>query len=339
MVRRRYGQARRGFNAGAAEGGHLYIVLEIVTPVIGILLLGYLAARIGWFGQDAADGLGKFVFNFAIPCFLFRTFATRELPDAIPWDLFGGYYLPLITVYILAAVLGRQVFGRDWMGAIMTGFTASFGNTVVLGVPLVLRAFGEEGAIPVFLIISLHGLTLMTATTIFLEVAKSGQTAGVASPGAIALQALRGVTRNPLIGGLALGLAFNLGGVPVPQLADDFLALMQGAVVPCALFAMGTSLAQYGFRGRLGQSLTLVALKCLLFPALVFAATALVFELPPVWTATAVLIAAMPSGVNAYLFANRYKSGEALASTSIVLSTAFSIISIPAILYYYNVTL
>ncbi len=339
MVRPFAGPTVRAVDAGTTQGGRLYVVLEIVAPVIGILLLGYVAARVGWFGRDAADGLGKFVFNFAIPCFLFRIFATRELPDAIPWDLFGGYYLPLISVYILAAVLGRRVFGRDWMGAIMTGFTASFGNTVLLGVPLVLRAFGEEGAIPVFLIISLHGLTLMTATTIFLEVAKSGQSAAVASPGAIALQALRGVSRNPLIGGLALGLAFNFGGVPVPKLADDFLALMQGAVVPCALFAMGTSLAQYGFRGRLGQSLTLVALKCVLFPGLVFAATALIFELPPVWTAVAVLIAAMPSGVNAYLFANRYGSGEAMASTSIVLSTVFSIFSIPAVLYYYNVTL
>ena len=50
-----------------------------------------------------------------------------------------------------------------------------------------------------------------------------------------------------------------------------------------------------------------------------------------------VLIAAQPAGVNVYLFAQRYGTAQAIASTSIFLSTAFSIFSLSAILYLFDV--
>ena len=112
---------------------------------------------------------------------------------------------------------------------------------------------------------------------------------------------------------------------------------MQGAVLPCALFAMGATLAQYGFKGRLGQSIFVVAAKCVILPAIVYVLGAHVFDLPPVWTMVAVLIAAQPAGVNVYLFAQRYGTAQAIASTSIFLSTAFSIFSLSAILYLFDV--
>lgn len=308
------------------------IVLEIVTPVFALMALGYIAARIGWFPPELATGLAKFVFNFVIPCFLFKTFATSVLPDSIPWDFFGSYYISLITVYVLGLYIARMVYGRDWMGAIISGFTAGFGNTVLLGIPLVLRAFGEDGAIPVFLLISIHGLLVMTSTTIFLEIARSSETEG----GSILVKIAKGLITNPLIGGLALGLAFNFTGLSIPKMANDFLNLMSGAVVPCALFAMGNSLAQYGFKGRLGQSSINLALKCMLFPAMTYALATYVFEVEPLWVMVAVLIAAMPSGVNAYLFANRYQTGEAMTSSSIVISTLFSVLSLSVILYLFN---
>ena len=153
------------------------IVLEIVTPVFAVLLMGYGARRIGWFSEQSAAGLAKFVFNFAIPLFLFRTFATRDLPESIPWGLFGSYYIAVFAVYALGMVVGMAVFGRNLMGGTLTGMGCSFGNTVLLGIALGVRAFGEEGAIPLFLIISVHGLILMTGTTILLE---AGRNAGSA---------------------------------------------------------------------------------------------------------------------------------------------------------------
>ena len=50
--------------------------------------------------------------------------------------------------------------------------------------------------------------------------------------------------------------------------------------------------------------------------------------MPPVWAGVAVLFAAMPSGINAYLFAERYRTGVALSSGAIAASTALAALSV-----------
>jgi predicted permease len=47
--------------------------------------------------------------------------------------------------------------------------------------------------------------------------------------------------------------------------------------------------------------------------------------MPRVWAGVATLFAAMPTGVNAYLFAARYRVGETLASSAIALSTVLAL--------------
>jgi predicted permease len=91
---------------------------------------------------------------------------------------------------------------------------------------------------------------------------------------------------------------------------------------------MGIALRRYGVRGGLSLALCLTAIKLLLHPALVYALAFFVFPVPPIWAGVAVLFAAAPSGINAYLFAERYKSGVQLSSNGIALSTALSVFSI-----------
>ena len=50
-------------------------VFDAILPVFGILVIGYLAARLGFMEDSAVDGLSKFVFNFAVPLLLFRKVA------------------------------------------------------------------------------------------------------------------------------------------------------------------------------------------------------------------------------------------------------------------------
>jgi predicted permease len=53
-----------------------------------------------------------------------------------------------------------------------------------------------------------------------------------------------------------------------------------------------------------------------------------VFDMPKVWAGVAVLFAASPVGINAYLFAERYKQGVGIASGAIALSTGLSTVTI-----------
>jgi malonate transporter len=61
-----------------------------------------------------------------------------------------------------------------------------------------------------------------------------------------------------------------------------------------------------------------------------------VFAFSAHWTFIAVLMASQPTGINAYLFAERYNTAQALATTSVFLSISFSLLSIPVLLYFYQ---
>jgi predicted permease len=63
-------------------------------------------------------------------------------------------------------------------------------------------------------------------------------------------------------------------------------------------------------------------------PAIVFALLATVIQLPPVWAKALVIAAACPTGVNAWLVAARYRTGQAIASNAITLSTALAAVTI-----------
>ncbi|MGE0862098.1 MAG: AEC family transporter, partial [Gammaproteobacteria bacterium] len=88
----------------------------------------------------------------------------------------------------------------------------------------------------------------------------------------------------------------------------------------CALVALGVGLAQYRLGGGWREVALLVALKNLLCPLLVWLLGG-ALGLAPAWLAVAVLMAAMPTGINAYIFASQYQRRQDCVAKSIVAST------------------
>jgi len=132
---------------------------------------------------------------------------------------------------------------------------------------------------------------------------------------------------NPILLGLMAGLAFRGLGAPYGGALRVIVDYLANAAVPCALVAMGLALRRYGLQADVKLTATIAALKLFVHPAAVYVLAHKVFTMPPVWSGVAVLFAAMPSGVNAYLFAERYRTGVALSSSAIALSTALSVAS------------
>jgi len=123
-----------------------------------------------------------------------------------------------------------------------------------------------------------------------------------------------------------LGLAWHFTGIQLPTVVDTLTATLGKAALPCAIFAMGASLAGYRIGGAvLGEATLMTALKLGLHPLMVFLIGHYVFALEPLWLHVAVIVASVPVGVNVYLFGVRYNAGDAQAATSILLSTSLSV--------------
>jgi malonate transporter len=191
---------------------------------------------------------------------------------------------------------------------------------VLLGAPFILGVFGSDGFEVLSLLVSVHLPIMMMASIILFEMFGRGGNEPV-HPLRIIRGFLRRLLLNPLIIGILAGLACRLGGAPLPGFVTRLVDALADTAGPVALFAMGLSLRRFGISGNIRPALALSALKLVLMPALVLGMVWLL-GLPPLTSKVAVVVAALPSGINSYLVAVQFNTGQALASNQMTIATA-----------------
>lgn len=277
-------------------------------------------------------GLVLFVFNLAIPLLLFRSLASNQLPDDIEWSFILSFYGGSFACYFLGMAIGRFFFNRTLDHQAIFGMSAGFSNTVLVGIPILLTAYGPDATLPIFLLIAFHSSTLMPLTTILIQIKQGGEISVGRQVRSVALE----LVKNPIIMGLLLGLVANLMGLVLPTGIDRTVELLGSSAIPCALFAMGASLAGYPLMGDVTPAVLLTAIKLILHPLLVWILAVPVFGLDGIWVPVAVTMAALPTGVNAYLFGARYDAAPGVAARTVLLSTFFSLGTISLILVLFQ---
>ena len=302
----------------------------IVTPVFGLMALGYGAALIRLFGNEVGEALGEFVFSLPLPVLIFRTFAAAHFPDVSPWPLWGAYFCGVILAWGAGTLGARRVLGLSPAEGVIAGVSSSFSNTVMIGVPLVYTAFGDAGTIPLFLIISVHMPVMMTAGTIMSERAARIQDPGHQKGSILgALSAVaRNLVTNPIVIGVIAGGIWRASGLPLEGSPRTIIDQMANAAVPCALFSLGMGLKRYGLFGQFPLAIMATTLKLLVMPLVVYLIASRLTNLPPLWVTVCTICAGLPSGVNSYLFAVRFNVGQAGASSAITLTSTLGVITL-----------
>ena len=77
----------------------------------------------------------------------------------------------------------------------------------------------------------------------------------------------------------------------------------------------------------------LILLKNVFHPLITFVLAFTVFDLSATWAGVAVILAAQPTGVIAYLFAEDSETLSSTIGATVVLSTMVSIVSVSVVLY------
>jgi hypothetical protein len=253
---------------------------------------------------------------------------------ALPWRLLLAYFGPVVAWMLGVWAWQRQRLLRASGGSpplarvpepTVRAITLSFGNGVQMGLPFSAALFGEAGLRLHVAIVSVHALILLSVLTVLVELDLAQATARDSGRRRSLLATLATTVRQTVIHPVVLpvlaGLAWNLAGLPMPAVLDGTLQMVGQAAVPLCLVLIGASLAQQGLGGQLGTALRLSALKMLVLPALVLGVSHWGFGLAGLPLAVLVVAAALPTGSNALLFAQRYRTGEAQASSTIVVST------------------
>jgi hypothetical protein len=298
-------------------------ILSIVAPVFGLILVGWLATRTGYVGETTGRAVAEFAFKVALPLLLFRAMLETADLGAAPWRIAVAYFGAALLTWAVATLVSRRLLGRPPEDGAAVAMGSTFGNVLMLGVPLAISAFGPAATAPAVLIVSLDVPILWLLATLHVEAVRErdGQSR-LAAIGAVG----RDLARNPILLALATGLAGRLAGLNLPPLVDKATAQLAAAAIPSALFALGASLARLEIKGDRAPMAAIVAIKMLVFPAAVFLVSRYAMDLPPLWVAVATLLATMPVGANAFLFAQRYDRVVAPVAGAIAISTMLAVV-------------
>lgn len=302
----------------------LHALLLIVLPVFLLVGTGYGAVRLRIFPDAGIDALIAFATNIAVPVLLFLSIYRLDLGRVLVPEHLAGFYAGATAAFAAGILLSRLVWKRRPGEAVAVAFSALFSNTVLLGFPIFIRAYGEAAMEPVFAIVAFHAAFCYLLGILTMEMARrDGASLGVA-----VVRTGRAMFRNALTIGIALGFVFNLGGLPVPEPLAAMLDMLAEAALPVALFGLGGALTRYALRAEVGEAAMVSALSLLLHPAIAWVLTAKVFALPVEFVRAAVLIAAMPPGVNGYVFAAMYGRAVGTAASTVLLGTALSLLTV-----------
>lgn len=311
----------------------------IAAKLLAILVavaIGWAVGRMRWLGggeagsdSDPARVLANAAFYIFVPALLFRTTARLDTA-ALPWAFLFAFFVPVLVLIALLYVLyrGLRKPGENVVAPSVRAITAGFGNTLQVGLPVAAGVFGEKGLAIHIAVVSLHALSILTLLTAIVELdlareRSSGNLAGTL------LQTVRNTVIHPVVLPVLAGLAWNTTGLTLPAVADEALQSLGTAVVPLCLTLIGMSLAYYGWprtwRGLAG----LVLAKLVLMPAVVLGVAHWGLGLNGMPLAVIVMIAALPTGSNALIFAQRYRALEAEVTAATVVSTILYVATAP----------
>jgi predicted permease len=299
-----------------------------VLPVFLLIFIGWLIVAVGYLQAKAGDALSDFVFKVAVPVLLFKTIAEADFHGAFPVLLWIAYFSAAAVTWTLAYFMASRLFGTDYRTATVTGVSSAFANTIFIGLPLVDRTVGPQGLVALSILIAVHLPVMMIASSVLIERAEHHDTGKPTGNAWGLFRSMgRNLRRNPLVYGIIGGSIYHLSGLPlggIPKTLIDQVSAMAG---PAALLSLGMAMRRYGFAGNGQIALGATALKLFLMPALVFGFSTLL-GLSPEWRAALVLVASVPTGVNAWLIAVQFNTAEALAASAITLTTGLGVLSV-----------
>ncbi|WP_375205256.1 AEC family transporter [Hyphococcus sp.] len=304
-------------------------ILSVVAPVFFIIACGYAAAKTGLIGRDGAKGLNDFVLYFCVPPLLFRTMQSVEIGHSAT-SVWSAYYAAAGIVWLTVLFVANRIDGLGDAGGSATAFASTFGNLGMMGLSIAYLSFGEEGLIIAALIIAVHAASHWFLGTLWAELANRERGVDLVK---VTRSVLISLIKNPVVLALAAGALWNWSGLTMPGPGQRIIDLGGDAAIPTGLFALGLAVAAYPLRGNMPGVAAIMILKMAVFPVIAWALASLVFHLPPRETALVTIFAALPTGMNPYLFAVKFNASIAAVSGAIALGVILSAVTVPFVMW------
>jgi len=304
-------------------------ILGLALPFFGLIALGFLSGKFAGIPEDGMAWLNFLVLYMALPALFFQTMSRTPIEELANWRFIAATTFCTLFTFSFAFFFALWLRRGNAREATIAGVVGGYANVGYMGPGLTLAALGSQATVPTALIFVFDSTLFFTLVPVMMA-ATGKEKKGVTQT---TLLILKRVFTHPFIVATLIGVgAASLHWIP-PAAIDRTLEFLKNAAAPCALFTLGVTVALRPFTETPREVPGLILIKLLLHPFLIWVLLASLGGFSPVWIYTAVLMAALPTALNAFVMARQYDVYIEQASNGVLLCTMASVLTVTALLY------
>jgi predicted permease len=304
-------------------------VVILALPFFGLIFLGYGCAKLARIPEAGLGWMNFFVIYLALPALFFTLISRTPVEELTHGSFVLATTLATLAVFLAAFGLGMLFSRGNMPEATIQGICGSYSNIGYMGPGLTLAVLGTGATIPTALIFCFDNALLFTLLPLFMAFGGAEK----ASPVQLALAVARRVLLHPFILATAAGILAALFRFEPPQAIGQMIDFLRNAAAPCALFAMGVTVALRPVRRIPAEIPVLLALKLLGHPVVVWLFLGVAGDFDPVWIKTGVLMAALPPALNVFIMARQANCYVERASSVVLIGTLASVVTLTSFIY------
>ncbi len=295
--------------------GSFVTIAGKVAVILVLVVLGVVVSKTGILSQKSLSEITTLLLHIVTPCLIVNSFLS---PDIGHLELSGV----ILAILLPAAAMGLAIalsylfFRKETESRKkVLRFSVIFSNAGFMGFPLIESILGPEGVLYGSFFVAVFNLICWTYGYLMM------------GGGKIRVKSL---LLNPGIIGLAIGMPIYFLRIRLPDLIASPVEMLAGLNTPLAMMVVGGYIARVKPREFFSDMAVykMAAIRLILCPAVYLGVLALARPAAPLLLSS-LIQSATPVAANCVLFAVEYGRDAELASKSVAVSTALSLLTIP----------
>lgn len=294
--------------------------LEVMVVLFIIVILGYVACKLGYMGDKFDKKLSSIVVDITCPLLVLSSVMGDEQPDrTLILPLLGVGFLTYILLLVFGFWVPRLITkNHDDQG--MIGFALMFANVGFIGYPIVSSIFGPHAVFYAALLNMPNTFFIFTAGVMLIK-------------GEYSLKQFNPkVLVSPAMLGAFLAAIIVALGIHTPDIIARPVTMVGNITVPAALMIIGSSMAKLPIREIIGSpKVYITALLRLTIVPLSIYFLFKACEVSDLVNNINTVVIAMPVASFGTMFCLKYGRNPSLITETTFITTLGSIITIPLI--------
>lgn len=283
------------------------------------IVIGIISRKFSILPKDSKKTLSAFIYYFALPAIFFQKISQFDFFNLDVFLVLGSLIPVTVILFILIGLRFFNLIPRDVF--FLSAIPVTFGSYTFFGFPFFISLYGEEILTTSVFTASVLGIYGILVTVLLFELAVGKK---------VGKGIFINILKNPLVLSIMLGLIFSFIPVKLTYLDEPLTVLGQSAK-SIAIVALGMFIYDNFSRDVLKKAYKFSLIRVISFPVVTFLVILLFPGVSPDLKSFIFIQSGIPTAISTAILAQRYEYKTGEFSGIVIVTSLFSLLTLPAL--------